>query len=589
MTRATLEAEIRRRAAVFLSQSHLPVDYYRIRRRVAYPLPVRSIQLPGMPVGDLTSYPWATWMTWALEERIECLGWAAEWLGDAAARTAAARDLEALAAWPSYRQYEQPDLSLGHSARTLWHAHAHWKWLDPALRAKIETAFARIVSDLLPLSEQKHGAYSRKEDILALPEPHKLLHNIPIIGTVGAALAANASAHPSAALFNRRLHVLLGALLDLRERGHTEGVAYDGYVMDFAADWLCSLPAAERAPLLNHPRLNDGLEESYLLAAPGAAAEVAELSDVEPRRMPFHLSALAKLELLAPEPRRAWHLRRCPVEGLRADALAALHTRAPAQAERPASQAPAAGALDAHYALVLRSGWEAADLAVAIAASNSPMGHIHCDGGSMVIGTAGRWLITDPGYQQYMQKKEREFTLGPTAHNAPVFNGLAQDRKAVRRLAREDRRDGLLRAKLDLTACYPQILRIDLAVRTVWLWGQRFVVVADEVQGAMVLTQAYHWHGHGEAAWWVQDGWASLCLPGAGNQPLWITSPQAALSGACIDRLPGSRGQLALVAFADVKAPVVWWVFAYGPQPPEVALAEGGRGLTVAGQRLTAE
>ena len=584
MNPASLEAEIRCRAGVFLSQSHLPVDYYRIRRRVAYPLPVRSIQLPGMPVADLQSYPWATWMTWALEERIESLGWAAEWFGDAAARGAAAKDLEALAAWPSYRQYEQPDLCLGHAARTLWHAHAHWKWVEPALRAKIESAFARIIADILPLSEQKHGAYARKEDILALPEPHKLLHNIPIIGTVGAALAANALLHPSAAVFNRRLHALLGALLDLRERGHTEGLAYDGYVMDFAADWLRSLPAAERAPLLKHPRLHDGLEMSYMLAAPGAAAEVAELSDVEPRRMPFHLSALAKLEILAPEPRRAWHLGRCPADWLRADALAALHARP----EGPAGPAPAAGALDAHYAVVLRSGWEASDLAVAIAASNSPMGHVHCDSGSLTIGTAGRWLITDPGYQQYMKKQERQFTLGPCAHNAPVINGLAQNTKAVRRLAREER-GGVLRAKIDLTGCYPPILKIERALRTVWLWGKQFVVVADEMQGATVLTQAYHWHGHADAAWWAQDGWATLCLPGAGAEPLWITTPQASISGAAIDRFPGSRGQLTLHVFADVKAPVVWWVFACGPRPPEVALAEGGRGLTVAGQRLVAD
>ena len=51
------------------------------------------------------------------------------------------------------------------------------------------------------------------------------------------------------------------------------------------------------------------------------------------------------------------------------------------------------------------------------------MGHLQCDTGSLVVGTRGRWVVSDPGYQQYMQKQERVFTLGVSSHNAPVING----------------------------------------------------------------------------------------------------------------------------------------------------------------------
>ncbi len=64
-----------------------------------------------------------------------------------------------------------------------------------------------------------------------------------------------------------------------------------------------------------------------------------------------------------------------------------------------------------------------------------------------MIGRRGRWILSDPGYQQYMPGAEREFTIGPAAHNYPVIDGINQTAKAGRRLA------------LDapaLTACHPE-------------------------------------------------------------------------------------------------------------------------------------
>ena len=46
---------------------------------------------------------------------------------------------------------------------------------------------------------------------------------------------------------------------------------------------------------------------------------------------------------------------------------------------------------------------------------SSPLGHVHKDAGTIVIGTRGKWFITDPGYQQYLPTRERNFTLDATA------------------------------------------------------------------------------------------------------------------------------------------------------------------------------
>ncbi|MDE2998939.1 MAG: heparinase II/III family protein [Gemmatimonadota bacterium] len=578
MHREHIETEIRRRAGGYKPQTHLIADYYRVRRKIAYPLPIREITLPGLPIPGIQAYPWSIWMTWSLEERILCLGWAASWFDDERARRLAVADLDALAEWPCYRQLPIPDLSSGHAMRILWHAHTRWDWLPLRLRRKIERAFLRHVEDTLPLSDARHGEFESKDDVLALDEPHFALHNIPFIGTVGLALAANGISHPSADALNRRLEAILGAILDLRETGHSEGVGYDGYILDFAADWLGTISPGRGAALMDHPRFGDVLDESIALGAPGDVANVARLSDVEPLEMPFHVSGHAKLFRYRTSPRTGWYLKHCGLRRLRADALAALHGVDDDRQCEP----PGAGAMDAHYAVVLRSGWEPDDLAVAMAASNSRMGHIHNDNGSIVIGARGRWPLSDPGYQQYMKKREREFTLGLTAHNAPVINGTAQTAKPPERRVVLRQCNGTTRmAELDLTACYPGALALDRAVRTLWLSGRDLVVLADRVRGASIESIDYHWHGHPDAAWWVQDNTARVYAP---DLTLWIGSPHARITDENVDRLPGSRGHLTLSASADPSAPCVWWVFAMGDTPPAVTLQERGCGIRVNGR-----
>ncbi len=219
---------------------------------------------------------------------------------------------------------------------------------------------------------------------------------------------------------------------------------------------------------------------------------------------------------------------------------------------------------------------------MAMAASNSKMSHIQNDNGTIVIGAAGRWPVSDPGYQQYMKKREREFTLGLTAHNAPVINGAAQTGKpADRRVALRQGDGNTPMAELDLTACYPAEAGLKRVVRTLWLSEKNLVVLADRVRGAAVESIAYHWHGHPDAAWWVEGDMARLYAP---DLTIWIGSPQARITDRNVDRLPGSRGHLTLGANADPSAPFVWWVFATGDTRPSVSLHEQGSEIRVDGR-----
>jgi hypothetical protein len=136
-------------------------------------------------------------------------------------------------------------------------------------------------------------------------------------------------------------------------------------------------------------------------SAPGAVPDVAGLSDVEPREMPFHFSAQAKLYDCSATPVRQWFLRQWPARRIRSDALGVLHETLD---DRQAAL-PVAEALNAHYAVVLRTGWRDDDLATAVSCTNSPMAHVQNDNGTLIIGTRRRLIITDPGYQQCVSSR----------------------------------------------------------------------------------------------------------------------------------------------------------------------------------------
>jgi hypothetical protein len=571
--RNTLKAEIRRRAIYHLHQRRLVVDYYRIRRQLVYPLPVPSIIIPSLPVPSIRDYPWSIWMTWQLEERVNALGWAAEWFHEQRFANCAAKDLEALAGWPKFYQYAQPDLASGHVGRLLWTAYTKWHWLSESLRVKIRSACLRHVEQVLPLSEKNYSGLRTKEDVLALPQPYHKLHNIPLIGTLGAALTASVTAHPGSGTLNRIVLAIVGAALDLRAKGYTEGVSYDGYIFDFVADWLEVLPHEERKQILRHPNLKEILQQSYMLGAPAAIEDVAELGDVEPQQMPFHFSAQAKLARFEPDATRSWYLQHYRLDWMRSDALAALTATVPIE-----SRTPPGGPMRTQYATVLRSGWERKDLAVVMSSTNSPAGHLQLDNGTIVAGTRGRWVICDPGYQQYMSGSERDFTIGPTAHNYPVINGATQVNKSPRFLLLDKVAPAISRMKIELAECYPQQARIHSVIRSVWLSGFCCVVVADQVQAEKLEKISYHWHLHPEAAVWVHDGWV---LAHFADVDAWFTCPQAPLSDANILRLPGSRGQLTIAADVIPAPAVVWWIFAIASAPPRLEAPAGGNSIKV--------
>jgi len=581
--REEAEKIIQERAAAFAPQSFLVVDYYRIYRKLAYPLPVRRIDHPPVDVEDRSSYPWEIWMTWDLEERINSLGWAGEWSGNQQYRALVQTDLKALAGWPVYNVWSNPHLSIGHAARMMVGAYRSWPWLDPELKEDIERACARIVNNNAEWFKSTRMDLTAVEQIISAPDRRSLTHNIPVIATLAMSMAARLCAHPLREALEKHCAALVLSQLELRKNGVTEGISYDGYILDFIADWLVEAAPEIRSAVLESPQLAVMLQQSAVLAVPGNVLKSAPFNDVEPREMPFHASAHAKFARFKWNPRSAWYLKRFPAEGFRSDALAGLHELE----NRGAPEAPLPGAVEGLYALVLRSGWENGDLAVAVSASNSPSGHVQKDNGSIVVGTQGHWLIDDPGYQQYLAGEEREFTLGPAAHNYPVIDGQTQQVSSVKRLACKDLGGGLLYAAVEITGGYDPALDLSRVVRNVWLLDKDLVVIADRIAGGGARSCGYCWHADPGAALWVEGGAGLIRLE---STNLWVQCPNKPLNGSEIKRLPGTRGQVSICADLETGGDVcIWWVFNLGGGPAQYNVAEDWLALEVSGRRFALE
>ncbi|MEZ7811170.1 heparinase II/III domain-containing protein [Alcaligenes phenolicus] len=553
--------ELATRANKQLHLKFLPVDYYRIRNKVAVPLPVSGLVDTSVPVrGFTTMYPWSIWLLWNLEDRLLALGEHVDASGDAQAQVVVERELLMLTHWRTFRCGARIDLPCSHAMRILWTALTQWNWVNASLRELLEKALRRIVDDVQRFSDKDFAQFESVQQLLLDESVSRRLHNIPVIGTCMLALAARAATHPAVDRLDQRVRMLLMAILELRAGGLTEGVSYDGYVLDFVADWLLLQPSSVRDPIVEHGSFGAWCRQAIDLGVPGDVMGTATLGDVEPVEMPFVWSALSKLQGLGPSVTDV--LEQLDVSRLRSDALRVWRNMA--------ESAGATGGATLKWvrnphAVVMRAGSPEDQLAAVVGASVSPMGHIQADSGSIVLGMRKRWWVDDPGYQQYAQTTERDFTVGPTAHNTPVINGLGQVFKRAVIVSAPDVKidgSGTMELTLDLTACYEPQCGVRKLERTVWMLpAGNHVVICDVIDTVLPAQVTWHWHGHSELYWALNKTGVSL-VDGEMGDVLHVTSPQLITTAASIQRLPGSRGQKTLVSSVFVMERVaVWWVF----------------------------
>jgi len=570
-----LRASLQERVAWEKSRREIHVYYYRINQTIAYPLPVsaRPATLPaGIP--GRSWYPWLIWLLWTLEERWRTLHAAWRLLDDQEAGRLLQEELAALNGWSTFTNWiQEVGLPTGHIAACFTYFLRDEAGWDPARYAEMKAAAERLVAqDLWPW----FGTHWAPKEAPLAPSD---IHNIPVIALVRGAQLARLLDSPHADPLEAKAKETLRAWWHHRQQvatPHTEGTAYDGYLMDAFTEWIDGLPDRQ-ALLAEGENAFVSLARHWIYSTlPGRLDLHAPLSDVEPE-MPFWMSCLFRMVDWMGTPGTSsslsaadtaifqhglWLLQRIPPNRLPAAALALALTR---PAESLSTDSPPTTPQEIANAITLRTGWASDDLLALIGLSRSKMSHLHNDGGHLILGWQQRFWITDPGYQQYRPGEERDFTIGEAAHNAPVIGGIVQSQRAAQVVEVTDSAGGRQQAKLDLTACYEGLPAGATVQRTIWLnsdgpLGGPLVVVSDRFQGLPAETPIdTHWQGGTHLAWSFVDGWARMS---DGAHALWIGTWPGPLEAMMLDRHAGSRGPLTLVHKAPLTADGTrWWIF----------------------------
>ncbi|MDO8541914.1 MAG: heparinase II/III family protein [Opitutaceae bacterium] len=570
--RNEVERAVRERTVRQKQRHELDVYYYRIGHTLAFPLPLaRRPARTELPAGIATmAYPWMIWLSWELEERWRILHFAWRENRDRDAGARLQRELAALATWDRIiENNNQPGLVTAHIAGCLALALSRTDGWDPALLEQ-----ARAAADAL--IERDVWPWFLKQWAEDRPYDHRRLVNIPVITLARAAQLARVVGSPRREALDRRMTEVLRTWARFRTgpEFHTEGTTYDGYLMDSVTGWLTDQP--ERAGLLRECRtaFRSLVDQWIHLTLPGRMDLHAPMGDVEPE-MPFWTCVVARLGGWYSWSEATWLLTRVPIERLPAATLAdVLHAKSLLGL---APDAPAAGPHEHPHAVSLRTGWAARDAAAFVSVVRNPMTHLQADGGQVILGWQSRFWITDPGYQQYRAGEEREYSIGPQAHNAPVINGNVQKPHAAKLDMVEIDAAGAQYSRLNLSACYPGLPKSAHVQREVWLArNESTAIVVRDTFGSLPADAEIgtHWLGGNHLAWAFVDGWARLS---DGKRAVWVGTFGDRIEAAALIRHPGSRGPLTLAHKARLAdgAGRRWWVLwcdeSGGWTPPQLS------------------
>lgn len=546
--REDVERELRVRVGIEMRRRELDVNYYRIGFTIAYPLPLAaSPKMADLPVGIRgITYPWYTWLSWSLEERWRLLHFAWRKFGDREAGGRLQKELAALARWDQSCEFPgSASLGTAHISGCLAQALAVSDGWAPVLYEKARSAAGTILErDVWPWFNRE---WPEGREITA-----RELQNIRVITLARSAELARITKSPMAEALGSRTRQALRAWFRLRLAGppYNEGSAYDGFLMDSLTGWLAGEP--DREALLNEGRdaFASQTAQWLHLALPGRLDIQAPLGDVEPE-MPFWMTALNRLATWYGWEDSAWLVSRLPAAVMPAALL--VEALESGGFLKSIAQGPSSVPQEHPHAATLRTGWGAADLLAAVGLTRTEVGHLHTDAGQVVVGWQGRFWITDPGYQQYRPGVEREFSIGPEAHNLPRIAGKIPSRRAPRLVSLSGSADGGQRVVIDLSGCYqglPAAAAVEREVRLV----RSGPYPPDASVSAAVVRDRFRNLGPGtevETLWVVgthlagavRDGWARLS---DGEHALWIGVFPGTISAASLDRHEGSRGPFTL-------------------------------------------
>jgi len=567
--------ELRNRADYEKSRKELIVSYYRIGYKIAYPLPLCEMPL-NMPEGipGRSYYPWSIWLAWELRERWYALYYAWRSLKDREAGELLQSELASLSKWSTY--FDGPGgagLFTGHLASCLAGFLSDRTGWNYELYKKAESAAHKLLdNNIQPWYENIW------EDKHKLTEVN--LANIPCIVLMSSANLARVFGSRHLNKLDTKAREVFETWCSCRiaSNPYTEGTAYDAYFLDSALEWIEGHPDKEAILKFAEPALETAYKSWINLTLPGRPDIHAPLGDVEPE-MSFWMNTLERLTLWYGWQEGLWLLYHILPLRLTSEVLGRIHGHFIKNELELKEPLPSPKELVS--AVSLRTGWNSGDVLVATSYGRTKTGHLHFDNGNIVIGRYGRFWITDPGYQQYRPGEERDFSIGPRAHNIPVINGTAQTDREAKLIGISDTNGKFTWAELNLTPCYENLENITKVTRKIYLCSNHsyVIVVRDEFKLTNDLLNAdYSWHAGTNFAFSFKAGWGRISDE---LHALWIGCSNSSILPAQLKRHTGSRGPLNILSTCSVtyEKPVIWWVFCFDETgnwiPPQIEFMPG--------------
>jgi Heparinase II/III-like protein len=203
----------------------------------------------------------------------------------------------------------------------------------------------------------------------------------------------------------------------------------------------------------------------------------------------------------------------------------------------------------------LRSGWKNHTHMLGFTSSPSERDHNHFDQNNITVNVSGEWLLTNPGYQDYVPGPRRDFTIGTIGHNCMLVNGKGQTT-----LGKSSIKQSLLTPFLEyVEGSVEHVYEIPL------LWNRKIFhinktnyLVIDDVESDQNENLKYLFHSLGQ---WIEQSQVSYRLYGENHgldlkflHPKLVSSELKEFEGA------ESYGKYLELSVKSQEGPTITWI-----------------------------
>ncbi|MCA1033607.1 heparinase II/III family protein [Bacillus infantis] len=478
--------EVLHLAERYAAETDFTVHYPSCNVTLTISLPLVQLEEVEQPPG-YTGFPFWTMYSRAIEERIKVLSFAYAMTGKPLYAEKVKEYLLTLSSFSRWYEFPQrgAEGNLSNAHFTIGMAIGYDSIYSILLKEERESVEKAIVElGLMPL----------KIDFLNY-DSHNIIASKRVAMLIGSlAVLSDDNKEAIAPFLKNAYRYLIRYLDDRLIEPDIEGLLYLNVAARhilMAAD--CLKRAAGREDLLQHPFFQFLPDIFLYMLGTGDKPGFVNFSDSF-----YSLDVFYVMSILASStnhPAASWYIHRYPEKKL--DILLDLK-------RIPAPQSP-----EEYYGsrlhkvfpgigwASLRSGWGKDDYFLAFASSPSGKDHNHFDQNNFIFHSAGEWLITNPGYQDYVEGPRREFTLGTIGHNSMLADGQGQIHRGKGMLADWYTSEQFSLIAGEAAGAYDE--RISEWKRKIFYIDNRYYVLVDKViksRPDINLSFLYHTTGN---------------------------------------------------------------------------------------------